>query len=163
MQYQNFKTGTSLVVHWLRLYHPNRGLGLTPAQGTRSCMPQLRPSAAKSIKKKKPKTSKEDKMHVYSLSTLLGTYRIRDHFLSLLGSDWFPGGSEVKNPPANAGDAGDANLISGLGRALGEGNGNSLSCSCLGNPTDRGAWWATVHGVAKSWTQLSMHALMHGI
>ena len=64
-------------------------------------------------------------MH-FSPSTLQGTYRIRDHFLSLLGSDWFPGGSEVKNPPANAGDTGDASSISGLGRAPGEGNGNSL-------------------------------------
>ena len=47
MQYQNFKTGTSLVVQWLRLYDPNQGLGLTPVQGTRSCMLQLRPSTAK--------------------------------------------------------------------------------------------------------------------
>ena len=61
MQYQNFKTGTSLVVYWLRLYNPNRGLGLTPAQGTRSCMPQLRPSAAKSIKKKQQKLQRETK------------------------------------------------------------------------------------------------------
>ena len=47
MQYQNFKTGTSLVVQWLRLYDPNQGLGLTPVQGTRSCMLQLRPITAK--------------------------------------------------------------------------------------------------------------------
>ena len=52
----------------------------------------------------------------------------------------------VKNPPANAGDAG---LIPGSGRSLGEGNGNPLQYSCLGNPMSRGAWWATVHGVAK--------------
>ena len=51
-----------------------------------------------------------------------------------------------KNPPANAGDIG---LISGAGRSPGEGNGNRLLYSCLGNPTDRGAWWATVRGVAK--------------
>ena len=47
--------------------------------------------------------------------------------------------------------AGDVGLIPGLGRAFGEINGNPLRCSCLGNPMDRGAWWATVHGVAKQW------------
>ena len=52
----------------------------------------------------------------------------------------------VKNPPANAGDMG---LIPGLGRSPGEGNGNPFQYSCLENPMDRGAWWATVHGVAK--------------
>ena len=52
----------------------------------------------------------------------------------------------VKNPLANAGDAG---LIPGLGRSTGEGNGNSLQYSCLGNPMDRGAWWATAHGIPK--------------
>ena len=52
------------------------------------------------------------------------------------------------------GDA-DVGLISGLGRSPGIGNGNPLQYSCLGNPMDRGAWWATVHGVAKSPTQLS--------
>ena len=58
----------------------------------------------------------------------------------------------VKNLPANAGDAGDAGLIPRLGRYPGEGNGNPLQYSCLGNPMDRGAWWATVHGVSKSQT-----------
>ena len=58
----------------------------------------------------------------------------------------FLGGSVVKNPPANAGDVG---LIPGLGRSLGKGNGNPPQYSCLGNPMDRGAWWATVHEVAK--------------
>ena len=52
----------------------------------------------------------------------------------------------VKNPPANAGDAG---VIFGLGRSLGEGNGNPLQYSCLENLRDRGEWWATVHGVTK--------------
>ena len=60
----------------------------------------------------------------------------------------FPGGSLVKNLPASAGDEG---LIPRLGRSPGEGNGNPLQYSCLGNLMDRGAWWATVHGVAKSW------------
>ena len=60
-----------------------------------------------------------------------------------------PGISVVKNPPANAGDS---NLIPGLGRSPGEGNGNPLQYSCLENPMNRGDWWATVHGVTKSQT-----------
>ena len=64
----------------------------------------------------------------------------------------FPGGSVVKNLPANAGDVG---LISGLGRFPGIGNGNPLLYSCLENSMDRGAWRAEVHGVAKSQTRLS--------
>ena len=57
----------------------------------------------------------------------------------------------VKNLPANV----DVGSISGLGRSPGEGNGNPLQYSCLGNPMDRGAWWATVHGVTKSQIRLS--------
>ena len=68
----------------------------------------------------------------------------------------FSGGSVVKNLPANAGDQGS---IPGLERSPGEGNGIPLQYSCLKNPVDRGAWWATVHRVAKSQTQLSMHTL----
>ena len=63
-----------------------------------------------------------------------------------------PGGSEVKASASNAGDLGS---IPGSGRSPGEGNGNPLQYSCLENPMDRGAWWATVHGVAKSQTPLS--------
>ena len=55
----------------------------------------------------------------------------------------FPGGSVVNDSPANARDV---SLISGLGRSPGEGNSTPLHYSCLGNPIDRGAWWATVHG-----------------
>ena len=61
----------------------------------------------------------------------------------------------VKYPPANGGDAGDMGLIPGLERSSGGGNDNPLQYSCLGNPMGREAWWATVHGIAKSWTQLS--------
>ena len=61
---------------------------------------------------------------------------------------WFSG----KESTCNAGGPG---LIPGLGRSPGGGNCNSLQYSCLENLTDRGVWWATVHGVAKSWTQLS--------
>ena len=64
----------------------------------------------------------------------------------------FPGGSVVKNSPANAGDVGS---IPGWGRSPGEGNGNPLQYSCLENPTDRGEWRARVHGIAKSQIQLS--------
>ena len=61
----------------------------------------------------------------------------------------FPGGSVVKNLPANAGDVGS---IPGSGRSVGGGNDNPLQYSCLGNPMDRGAWRAVVHGVTKSQT-----------
>ena len=61
----------------------------------------------------------------------------------------FPGGSVVKNPAANAGDLAS---ISGPGRSPGGENDNALQYSCLENPMDRGVWWATVHGVAKSRT-----------
>ena len=61
----------------------------------------------------------------------------------------FPGGSEVKNPPANVGNPG---LIPGLGISPGEGHGNPLQSSCLKNSMDREGWWAIVHGVAKSQT-----------
>ena len=64
----------------------------------------------------------------------------------------FPGGSEVKVSAYNAGDLGQ---IPESGRSPGEGNGNPLQHSCLENPMDRGAWWAIVHRVAKSWTRLS--------
>ena len=64
----------------------------------------------------------------------------------------------VKNPPANAGDIGDAGLIPGSGRSLEGGNGNLLQYSCLDISIDRGAWRATVQGVAKSQTRLSIHA-----
>ena len=60
----------------------------------------------------------------------------------------------VKNPPANAGDTKDPGAAPGLGKSPGEGNGNPLQYSCLENSMDRGAWWATVHWVAKRWTQL---------
>ena len=58
----------------------------------------------------------------------------------------------VKNPPANAGDIRELGSIPGLGRFLGGGYGNPIQYSCLENPTDRGAWWATVHGIAKRQT-----------
>ena len=65
------------------------------------------------------------------------------------------GDSVITNPPTNAGDAEDTGSILGLGRFPAGGNGNPLQYSCLENSMDRGAWWATVHGVAKSWTQVN--------
>ena len=66
----------------------------------------------------------------------------------------FPGGSVVKNPPANAGKTRDSSSIPGLGRSPGEGNGNPLQSSCLGNSMKQEAWRAIVHGVSKSWIRL---------
>ena len=69
----------------------------------------------------------------------------------------FPSGSDIKESACNAGDLGS---IPGMGRSLGEGNGNPLQCSCLENPMDRGAWRAAVHGVTEldmtEWLSLSL-------
>ena len=70
-------------------------------------------------------------------------------WLALWGSQGFPDGSEGKASACNVGS------IPGWGRSPGKGNGNPLQYSGLGNPMDREAWWATVHGVAKSWTRVS--------
>ena len=73
-------------------------------------------------------------------------------FVHLYMSHLHPGGSDSKESACNVGQLGS---IPGSRRSLGEGNGNPLQYSCLENPMDRGAWRATVHGVTKSWTQLS--------
>ena len=69
----------------------------------------------------------------------------------------------VKNLPANAGDVRDTGLIPGWERSPGGGNGNPLQSSCLENPMDRGAWWAAVHGVRKSWTRLKLLSMLIGL
>jgi len=74
---------------------------------------------------------------------------VRNIVPEYLGLWGFPGDSVVKNLPVNAGDIRDVGLIPGLVRSLGGGHGNPLQYSCLENPMDRGAWWATVHGVTK--------------
>ena len=79
----------------------------------------------------------------------VGSHGISTHTSVPFGG--FPGGSEGKESTCNAGDMG---LIHGSGRSSGEGNGNPLQYSCLENPLDRRAWWATVHGAAESRTQL---------
>ena len=79
----------------------------------------------------------------------------------LLGSFWSiweqSYHSVIKNPPANVGDTRDSGSITGSGRSPGGLHGNLLQDFCLENPMDRGAWWATVHGVTKNWTRLSVH------
>ena len=81
-------------------------------------------------------------------------------FINLLQPMDLPGGTLLKNPPANAGDTGS---VPGLGRSPGEGNGNPLQYSCLWNPVDRGAWRPTAHGVAKSQTRPSDWACTHRV
>ena len=72
--------------------------------------------------------------------------------LDLSNCNWgFPGGSEVKNLPAN----GDMGSFPGLGRFPGEENSNPLQCSCLENPMDRGGWQATIHGSQKNWMKFN--------
>ena len=74
----------------------------------------------------------------------------------------FTGGTSGKEPPANEGDIRDMGLIPGSGRSPGGGGGNQLQYSWLESPTERGAWQATVHRVAKSGMRLSMHAHLEG-
>ena len=89
---------------------------------------------------------------MFILSTNIYEHLLYDRgFQVILHDGGFP---VVKNPPAKAGDTGDSSSIPGLGRSPGEGNGNPLQYSYLENPMDRGAWWATVHRVTKSRTQL---------
>ena len=73
-------------------------------------------------------------------------------FIEVQLSKGLPGGAEVKSLPASAGDGTDLGLIPRLGRSPRGGNGNPLQYSCLRNLMDKGAWWATAHGGAKSWT-----------
>ena len=87
------------------------------------------------------------------------------YFHQILGGSASPWASQgalvVKNPPANAGDVRDMGSVPGVGRSPGGGHGNPLQYSSLENRMDRAAWWAAVHGVTKSQTQLkqlSMHA-----
>ena len=79
-------------------------------------------------------------------------HRVKIPEPSKLGSWGFPGGLVVENSPANAGDIREAGLIREWGRSPGGGQGNSLQYPGLENPMKRGAWWATVDRVAKSWT-----------
>ena len=73
----------------------------------------------------------------------------------------FPGGPGVKRTAASAGDTRDLGLMPESRTLLGVGNGNPLRCSCMENSRDRGTWWAAVHRVAESQTQLSVHTHTH--
>ena len=89
-----------------------------------------------------------------------------DHALDALWADLLqmlglPSWLSGKESVCIAGDTGNMGLISGLGRSPGKGNGHPLQYSCLENPMDRGAWQATVHGVAKSQTQTSCTSTHH--
>ena len=83
-------------------------------------------------------------------SSLMGPGEVQS--LMTIPTAGFSCGSVVKDSPANAGNVGS---IPGSVRSPGEGNGNTLQYSSLGNPMDRGAWQALIHGVTKSWTRLS--------
>ena len=102
----------------------------------------------------------EDKLFLNILSLFLiylkrksaKNFTLLSYLYKVMG---FSGGSDSKESTCNAGDAGDASSIPGSGRSPGGGHGNPLQYSCLENPTDKGAWQATVHGVTKSRTRLS--------
>ena len=83
------------------------------------------------------------------------SFRVRE------SPDWLPWCSVVKNPLVKAGDIKDVGLIPGSGRSLGGGSGTPPQYSCLENPMDRGAWWATVHRVAKSQTWLTSQTITY--
>ena len=85
---------------------------------------------------------------------IFGTYSSTYFSMNILT---LKGGTVVKNLPANEEDEGDGGSIPGSGRSPGVSNGNPLQYSCLENPTDRRAWWATVHGVAQSWKRQHTH------
>ena len=102
--------------------------------------------------------SKVNQLYIYTYPLFLrffshiGHYRVLNRVPCAIQRD-FPGGSVSKASVYNEGDPG---LIPGWGRSPGEGNGNPLQYSCPENLMDRGAWWATVHRVTKSQTQLSI-------
>ena len=160
---------TSLVVQWLGLYTPSaEGMGSFHAQ-----WPEI--LYATGCGQKKKKNLQINKLHnlkkkkkqvavivitfpcflFYLCFPLLHTIlHFEEIFLQHISKWDFPGGSLVKNPPANAEDM---RSIPGWGRSPGVGHGNPLQYSCLEKPKDRGAWESTFHEVTKSWTRLSDH------
>ena len=99
-------------------------------------------------------TTRQALLLIGILEKLFQTYMHIYHFIliTVLLVGLLQGALVVKNSPASGGDSRDVGSINGLGRFLGEGNGNPLQYSCLGNPMDRGAWETTVHGIAKNLT-----------
>ena len=86
---------------------------------------------------------------IFSLSTQC--WNVMIYLIVCFFNEGFSYGTVIKNPPAHTGDARDSSLIPGSGRSPGVGNVKPLQHCCLENSMDRGAWWATVHGVAKEW------------
>ena len=110
------------------------------------------PSNMAKIKKTRKTLTENIKLKKIFFKKRFNGYINKLQCISLFGfllKQGLPGGAVIKNLPANAGGTGS---IPGSGRFPGGGNGTPLQYSCLGNPTDRGAWQATVHGVAKSQT-----------
>ena len=100
-----------------------------------------------------------DYLHFIVKETKPGSLILKNDLFSVSYSIWASlVAQRLKHLPCNAGDLG---LIPGSGRSPGEGNGNPLQYSCLENPMDGGAWWATVHGVTKSQTRLSNFTFFH--
>ena len=97
--------------------------------------------------------TEEEKMHLQSREVWRKNRSGRNSDLGrgVRLPQWLSG----KESTCNAEATGDSGSIPGLGRSPGGGNGNPLQYSCLKNPMDRGAWWATIHGVTKSWTQVT--------
>ena len=94
----------------------------------------------------------------WTLDPAIGVQISVEYFSYFLG---FPGGTMVENLPANVANAEGVGSVPQPRRSPGEGNVNSLQHSCQENPMDSGTWWASVHGVTKSWTGLSMHTSTH--
>ena len=99
--------------------------------------------------------NKEDVVHIYNV--ILLSHKKEQNWVICRDMGASQGTQLVKNPLISVGDSGDGVLIPESERSPEEENGNSLKYSCLENSQDRGAWWTTVYGVAKSRTQLSMH------
>ena len=156
----------SLVVQWL-------GVSVfTLVAQVQSLVGELRSHKPRGVAKKKKRKKQEqggrdlhilqqcilDIDNIYSCLLLFSwrNYEEKGKKVFIMVPYWlnepFPGGSEGKESAYSAWDLG---LIPGLGRSPEEGNGNPLQYSCLENPMDRGAWWATVHRVTKSWIWLS--------
>ena len=128
---------------WIASPCNEHALGQTPGDGKgQGCLVCCSPWGRKELDKTGWLNKQTNKQIPLSLSILK---RIQDIWASQVAL-------VVKNLSTNAGDKRDSGLIPGSERSPGGGHGNSLYYSCLENPTNRGAWRATVHGVAKSWT-----------
>ena len=135
------------------MWAQHRGWGQKPASETEGRGPGSRVGSVGSILKARRR--RHTFFFFFSSQDVMWMQVSKSIYLFILG---FPGGSVVKNLPANAGDS---SSIPESGRSPGEGHGNPLQHSCLGNPMDRGAQWGTVHGVSKSRTHRSDWTCMH--